>query len=74
MNCPNCGDRTTGVFMWALKASSITYNENEGESVADLCSYPELELEAVDAGTMAECMDCEHNAELRDFFPGDVNA
>ncbi len=73
MNCPNCGDEITGVVMKVI-TSGVIFKEERNEPKADLCSYPELEADMVDAGTMAECMDCEHKAELRDFFPGDINA
>ncbi len=69
MKCPNCGDEITGVAM-EVTTSGVIYKEDGN----DLCSYPELVGTAADPGTMAECMDCEHEAELRDFFPGDVNA
>ena len=75
MKCPNpdCGDAITGVHLM-ITVSGVIYAPEEGEPPGDLCSYPELEAEAADPGTMAECMECEHKAELRDFFPGDVNA
>lgn len=68
--CPNCGDEITGIMMQVM-STGIIYKEGPGEPKADLCSYPELESNPVDAGTMAECMDCYHKAELRDFFPSD---
>lgn len=73
MHCPNCGDEITGVIM-EVTTSGIIYREEEGEPAADLCSYPELEADGVDPDIQAQCMDCDHKAELRDFFPGDVNA
>lgn len=73
MKCPNCGDEITGVAM-QLTTSGVIYKEEEGEPAADLCSYPELEADTVEADTAAQCMDCGYEAHLRDFFPGDVNA
>ena len=75
MKCPNCGDKITGVIMM-MSVSGVIYAESEDGMFphVDLCSYPELESEAADPGTPAECMDCYHKAELRDFFPGDPNA
>lgn len=74
MKCPNCGDEITGVIM-QVTTDGIIYKEEPGETVADLASYPELgEVDGLMPDTMAECMDCDHKAELRDFFPGDINA
>jgi len=73
MHCPNCGDEITGVSMRVV-TTGIIYREDQDEPVADLCSYPELEADSVEPDIQARCMDCDHEAELRDFFPGDVNA
>ena len=73
MQCPNCGDKITGVIMQVI-TSGVIYRGGHGEPEADLCSYPELEADSVEPGIQAQCMDCDHEAELRDFFPGDVNA
>ena len=76
MKCPNpdCGDAITGVIM-QLTTDGIIYKEQPGEEVADLSFYPVLgEYDCLMPDTMARCMDCKYEAEVRDFFPGDVNA
>lgn len=76
MKCPNpeCGDTITGVIM-QLTTDGIIYKEEPGEPMADLSSYPELgSYDCLMPDTMARCMDCQHEAEVRDFFPGDINA
>ncbi len=75
MKCPNpdCGNAITGVHLM-MTVSGIIYAPDDDYPHVDLCSYPELEAKAADPGTEAECLECEHKAELRDFFPGDINA
>ena len=75
MQCPNpdCGDAITGVHLM-ITVSGVIYAPDENERPVDVCSYPELETQAADPDTEAECMECEHKAKLRAFFPGDFNA
>ncbi len=75
MECPKCKDKITGVIM-SITIDGIIYKESEpGEPVADLSNYPILgEYDCLMPDHAARCMDCGHEAEVRDFFPGDVNA
>ena len=74
MKCPSCGDAITGVFFQQTVSAVIYAPHDDDDPPVDLCSYPELEADIADPDTMAKCGDCDHEAELRDFFPGDINA